>query len=150
MRPPNLPTLKRYEKRKSALNLSIPIQFSSLHPFLSLPFQLSHIPGLPLLCSRFTDLLAQVRARAPTNETALDVSASSTFDRDLLEAAVGVHALESEVLAATDAALESAPTVEHGAVRLRVVDGAARTGNLKVSKREEKWRWRERARTIPP
>jgi hypothetical protein len=76
--------------------------------------------------------LAQVRSRAPSSLAALDVSTASTFDRDLLEAAVGVHALEGQVLDATDAALEAAPTVENGAVRLRAVDGAARSGHLKV------------------
>ena len=73
-----------------------------------------------------------MRARAPSSAAALDVSPASSFDRDLLEAAVGVHALEGEVLAAADAALEAAPMVEHGAVRLRAVAGAARSEHLKV------------------
>jgi len=141
--------LEKVRKGRASRQLAHPPQPPLHPPFLLTspllsppPFQLTHIPALPSISARFADLLAQVRARAPSNDAALDVSPSlsSAFDRDLLEAAVGVHELEGEVLAATDAALEGAPTVEHGAVRLRAVDGAARSGHLKVREGRERRR----------
>ena len=119
--------------------------------------KLAHVKGLPELAARAAALTRTVRARVGT--AGLDAG-TRHVDRDLLEAAVAVHALEGQALVRVcgfdgghvfvsvspsppttlsirpqelvDAALAEAPTTEAAAAVLATVNAAARGAQLKV------------------
>ena len=136
--------------------------------------KLTHVKGLAALAARAAALRRTVRARVGT--AGLDAGARHV-DRDLLEAAVAVHALEGQALVSlgsgwrgfgegvfsrpptlppyptqelVDAALAEAPTTEAAASVLTTVNTAARGARLKVWGGGEKGGLGRSAATIHP